>query len=80
MQVSMSRRSNDWDNAPIESCWGSLKNELVLHRRFVTRDEAKRKITEYIEILYNRIRKQARLSYLSPSAFMQQHYEKRIVA
>ena len=80
MQTSMSRKGNCWDNAPMESCWGSLKNELIYHRRFATRGEAKREITEYIEIFYNRIRKQARLGYLSPAAFMQQHYEKQIAA
>ena len=64
----------------MESCWGSLKNELIYHRRFATRSEAKREITEYIEIFYNRIRKQARLGYLSPAAFMQLHYEKQIAA
>ncbi len=79
MQAS-SRKGNCWDNAPMESCWGSLKNELIYHRRFATRGDAKREITEYIEIFYNRIRKQARLGYLSPAAFMQLHYEKQIAA
>lgn len=80
MQVSMSRKGNCWDNAPMESCWGSLKTELVHHRRFATRDEARREITEYIEIFYNRIRKQARLGYLSPAAFMHKHYAQQIAA
>ncbi len=80
MQVSMSRKGNCWDNAPMESCWGSLKNELIHHHRFAARRDAKQAITEYIEIFYNRIRKQARLGYLSPAAFMQQHYEKQIAA
>jgi len=80
MQVSMSRKDNCWDNAPMESCWGSLKTELIHHRRFSTRDEAKREITEYIEIFYNRIRKQARLGYLSPAAFMQKQYAQKIAA
>lgn len=64
----------------MESCWGSLKTELIHHPRFASRDEAKRKITEYIEIFYNRIRKQARLGYLSPAAFMQKHYAQMIAA
>ena len=38
MQASMSRKGNCWDNAPMESCWGSLKTELVHHRRFATRE------------------------------------------
>ncbi|GAB1235668.1 IS3 family transposase [Ferrigenium sp. UT5] len=80
MPVSMSRKGDCWDNAPMESFWGSLKNELVHHRRFVTREQAKREITEYIEIFYNRMRKQARLGYLSPAAFSQQYYAKQMAA
>lgn len=80
MQASMSRKGDCWDNAPMESFWGSLKNELVHHRRFTTREQANREITEYIEIFYNRIRKQARLGYLSPAAFSQQYYAKKIAA
>mgnify|MGYP003351624933 CR=1 FL=1 len=41
MQASMSRKGNCWDNAPIESCWGCLKTELVHHRRFATRKQAR---------------------------------------
>ena len=74
MQTSMSRKGNCWDNAPMESCWGSLKNELAHHRHFVTREQARREITEYILIFYNRVRKQARLGYLSPAAFGQNYY------
>jgi putative transposase len=76
MQASMSRRGNCYDNAPIESFWGTLKNELVHHRRYATRQEAIREITEYIEIFYNRQRRQARLGYLSPAAYEQKHYRK----
>jgi putative transposase len=80
MQISMSRRGNCWDNAPMESYWGSLKTELVHHRRFTTRDQAKREITEYIEIFYNRIRKQARLGHLSPAAFSQKYHAMQMAA
>lgn len=80
MQASMSRKGDCWDNAPMVSFWGSLKNELVHHRRFATREQARREITEYIEIFYNRIRKQARLGYLSPAAFFQQYYAKQMAA
>jgi putative transposase len=74
MQASMSRRGNCFDNAPIESFWGTLKNELIYHRRFAIREQARREITEYIDLFYNRQRKQKRLGYLSPVAFMQQFY------
>ena len=80
IQVSMSRKGDCWDNAPMESCWGSLKTELVHHCHFATREQARCVITEYIEIFYNRIRKQARLGYLSPAAFTLQYYAMQIAA
>jgi len=72
LRVSMSRRGNCYDNAPVESFWGTLKNELVHHRRYETRSEAAREIAEYIDIFYNRQRRQARLGYVSPAAYTQQ--------
>jgi len=77
---SMSRKGNCYDNAPMESFWGILKNELIHHRRYATREEAIREITEYIEVFYNRQRIQKRLGYLSPVAFERQYYEKQLAA
>ncbi len=57
MQVSMSRKGNCYDNAPMESFWGTLKNELVHLRRYKTRQQAICEITEYVEIFYNRQRR-----------------------
>jgi transposase InsO family protein len=71
MVASMSRLGNCYDNAPMESFWGSLKNELVHHRRYATRSEAEASIREYIEIFYNRQRRHSRLGYLSPAVFTQ---------
>lgn len=71
IQASMSRRGNCYDNAPMESFWGSLKNELVHHRRYATREEAVKSITEYIEIFYNRQRRHSRLGYVAPAVFAQ---------
>ena len=68
MQASMSRRGNCYENAPIESFWGTLKNELIHHRRYATREQARCEIAEYIDLFYNRQRRQARLGYLSPAA------------
>jgi putative transposase len=75
MRSSMSRRGNCYDNAPIESFWGMLKNELVHHRRFASRREAMQEITEYIEIFYNRQRRQRRLNYLSPAAYERKYFK-----
>ena len=72
--ASMSRKGNCYDNAPMESFWGTLKQELVHHRRYRTRQEAIEDITEYIEVFYNRQRRQARLGYLSPAAYEQRYY------
>ena len=80
VRVSMSRKGNCYDNAPMESFWGVLKNEQVHHCRYNTRQEAIHDITEYIEIFYNRQRKQARLGFLSPAAFERWFYEKRLAA
>ena len=63
MRVSMSRKGECWDNAPLESFWGSLKSELNDHGRFTAREQARRQVTEYIEVYYNRMRKQARLGF-----------------
>jgi len=51
---SMSRKGNCWDNACVESFFGTLKRELVYHRRYETRDAARQDIFEYIEVFYNR--------------------------
>jgi putative transposase len=80
MRASMSRKGDCYDNAPMESFWGTLKNELVHHRRYGTRREAIREISEYIEIFYNRQRRQARLGYLSPAAYERQFYEMPVAA
>jgi len=80
MKVSMSRKGNCYDNAPMESFWGTLKNELIYHQRYATRNQAIREITEYIEVFYNRQRIQARLGYLSPAAYEQEYYRKRCAA
>ena len=73
MKPSMSRKGNCYDNAPMESFWGSLKNELVHHCRYATRPEAEASIREYIEIFYNRQRRHSRLGYLAPAVFSQFH-------
>ena len=75
-RLSMSRKGDCYDNAPVESFWGILKNELVHHRTYRTRAEAIADITEYIEIFYNRQRIQAALGYLSPAEFRYQLYIK----
>ena len=80
MQPSMSRKGNCYDNAPLESFWGTLKNELTHHRNYQTRQEAIQEISEYIEIFYNHQRRQARLGYLSPVAYEKNYYRQKMAA
>ncbi len=80
IDTQASVQGNCWDMRSMESCWGCLKTELIHQRRFATREQAKREITAYIEIFYNRIRKQARLGHLPPAAFCQQYYAIQMAA
>ncbi len=80
MKASMSRKGNCYDNAPMESFWGTLKQELVYHKRYRTRQEAIQDITEYIEVFYNRQRRQARLGFLSPAVYAQKFYAGQMAA
>ena len=63
---SMSGKGNCFYNAPIESFWGTLKNELVSHQEYKTRFTATNEITQYIELYYNQTRTQKGLGYRSP--------------
>ena len=67
--ASMSRTGNCWDNACVESFFGTLKRELIYHRQYRTRDEATQDIFEYIEVFYNRLRRHSTLGYDSPAEF-----------
>jgi len=74
MKTSMSGKGNCYDNAPMESFWGMLKQELIYQHHFRTRQEARQAITEYIELFYNRQRIQLKLGYLSPVVYTHQYY------
>jgi len=69
---SMSRKGDCWDNAVAESFFHTLKVELVHRHRFKTRDEAKRKVFEYVEMYYNRKRAHSTLGNLSPFEYERQ--------
>ena len=69
LTASMSRRGNCWDNAVVESFFHTLKTELVHHRSYQTREEARQEIFEWIEVFYNRTRRHSTLGYRSPAEF-----------
>ena len=70
---SMSRGGNCFDNAVVESFFGTLKVELVYRCRFATRQQARQEVFEFIELWYNRVRRPSALGYLSPAEFERQH-------
>ena len=77
IQVSMSRKGDCYDNAMIESFWGTLKEEGIGQTIYQTREEAKTALFDYIEVFYNRKRKHSSLGYLSPVAYENQEKEKK---
>lgn len=72
MKTSMSRKGNCWDNAPMESLFGTLKTESLHHYRFATREQARQVVFEYIEVFYNRIRHHAKIGNQAPADFANQ--------
>lgn len=66
---SMSRKGNCWDNAPQESFFGHMKDEIKYEIAMMkTFDEVKAKIDDWIDY-YNNDRYQWELSKLSPKEF-----------
>ncbi len=65
IQASMNGVGIWYDNAPMESFFGTLKSELVYHYAWRTRDEARAALFFYIESFYNRRRRHSALGYLS---------------
>ena len=69
IECSMSRRGNCYDNAVVESFFGTLKTELIHHHTYATRNEARLALFEYLEVFYNRKRRHSTLDYRSPAEY-----------
>ncbi len=63
--ASMSRKANCYDNAAMESFWSTLKLERVYREKYATREEARRRVHEYL-CYYNKTRRHSALGYKSP--------------
>jgi putative transposase len=74
---SMSRKANCWDNAVSESFFSVLKEEMVHHEEFGTRQEAADKLFDYIEVFYKRQRIHSANGYLSPVEFEARFVEQK---
>jgi len=69
----MSRKGECLDNAVAESFFGTLKTELVDHEDYLTRQDAKQSLFEYMEVFYNRRRRHSYLGYISPVEFEERY-------
>ena len=67
--TSMSRRGNCWDHAWVEHFFGTLKRERVSPRHDATRDDAKREIVEYREVVSSRPRRHSTLAHHSQAEY-----------
>ena len=72
LQASMSAKGSPHDNAVAESFFSNLKNELVHHVVFDSREQARAAIFDYIEVFYNRQRIHQTLDFVSPNEFEQE--------
>ncbi|MGB0747509.1 MAG: IS3 family transposase [Magnetospiraceae bacterium] len=66
IKASMSKKGDCYDNAPMESFFGSLKTECVHRHHFKTRKEAKAALFDYIEVFYNRQRLHSSIGFKTP--------------
>ncbi len=69
---SMSGKGNCYDNAPMESFFGTLKEELVHRQHYATRQQARESIADYIELYYNTERLHSALNCKSPAEWERQ--------
>ncbi len=80
IQGSMSRKGDCWDNAVVESFFGSLKQERIQWRSYQTRYEAQQDILDYISMFYNSRRLHSYLGYMSPNEYEAQEIELKEVS
>jgi putative transposase len=76
MVCSMSGVGQCWDNAVVESTFGSLKRELTHHESYATREAARASVFEYVEVFYNRVRRHSTLGYVAPAEYERTHNPK----
>jgi transposase InsO family protein len=77
---SMSRKGDCWDNAVVESFFGSLKQERVQWRYYQSRNEAQQDILDYITMFYNDYRLHSYLDYKTPNQYENEMLELKMVA
>ena len=76
LNVSMNGAGTWYDNAPMESFFGTLKSERVHHLVYSAHQEARTDLFQYIEGIYNPRRRHSSLDYLSPADYEKLYYQR----
>jgi putative transposase len=76
LEQSMSRRGNCHDNAVAESFFQLLKRERIHRRIYISRDEARQDVFDYIEMFYNPKRRHSCSNNMSPVEYEKQYFQR----
>jgi putative transposase len=74
LTLSMSRKGDPWDNAMMESFFGTLKREWI-DETYATEEQARLEVFKYIEMFYNPVRRHSSLGYISPVEYERLYQE-----
>ncbi|NOQ17410.1 MAG: IS3 family transposase [Methyloprofundus sp.] len=71
---SMSRRGNCHDNAVAESFFATIKKRIIRKKIFLTRNDAKAEIFNFIEMFYNTEKRHSHTGGVSPAKFEEAYF------
>lgn len=77
VRQSMSRADDPYDNAFMESFFSRFKAEMLGDGCFLTIEDARSEIFEFIEMYYNTLRIHSSLSYRSPMEFEDEYHRRK---
>tara|TARA_B110000003_G_C16540177_1_gene492387 strand:+ start:84 stop:341 length:258 start_codon:yes stop_codon:yes gene_type:complete len=74
LKPSMSRRGNCHDNAVAESFFATFKKRVTRRKIYLTREDAKTEIFNFIDMFYNPIKRHSHTGGVSPVKFEEAYY------
>ena len=76
LKPSMSRRGNCHDNAVAESFFATFKKRVTKKKIYITREDAKREIFNFIEMFYNPVKRHSHTGGMSPVKFEEDYFSR----